>query len=147
MLENNWVKCRKVTEFITVTDFLDNILNASFPKKIFRENSGNEDWDTITIFSVKWTFFLSNPPFVLRKESISRKISELDHHTVEKREFYCHTNFFPWNQFIVKLFSKTLLWRNFCEKTMAAKFQNLHSVSTFAGTFPHFDSNKSASFT
>ena len=30
--------------------------------------------------------------------------------------------------FIVKFFSKTLIWRNFCEKTVAVKFQNFHSV-------------------
>ena len=32
------------------------------------------------------------------------------------------------NQFIVKFFSKTLIWRNFCEKTVAEKFRNFHSV-------------------
>ena len=37
-------------------------------------------------------------------------------------------NFFPSNQFVVKFFSKTLIWRNFCEKTVAMKFRNFHSV-------------------
>ena len=36
--------------------------------------------------------------------------------------------FFPLNQFIVKFFSKTLIWRNFCEKTMAVKFRDFHCV-------------------
>ena len=48
--------------------------------------------------------------------------------SVEKREIHCHANLFPSNQFIVKLFSKTLIWRNFCEKTVAVKFLNFHSV-------------------
>ena len=34
-----------------------------------------------------------------------------------------HAGFFPSNQFIVKFFYKTLIWRNFCEK-----FRNFHSV-------------------
>ena len=47
---------------------------------------------------------------------------------VEKWEIQCHAKFFPWNQFTVKFFSKTLIWRNFCEKNVAVKFQNFHSV-------------------
>ena len=35
---------------------------------------------------------------------------------------------FPSNQFIVKFFSKTLIWRNFCEKIVAVKFRNFHST-------------------
>ena len=30
--------------------------------------------------------------------------------------------FFPSNQFAVKFFSKTLIWRKFCEKTLTVKF-------------------------
>ena len=37
-------------------------------------------------------------------------------------------NFFPSNQFIVKFFSKTLIWRNFCEKIVAIIVCNFHSV-------------------
>ena len=32
--------------------------------------------------------------------------------------------FFPSNQFIVKFLSKTLIWRNFCEKTWQQKSEN-----------------------
>ena len=32
----------------------------------------------------------------------------------KKRDIHCHTNYFPSNQFIVKFFSKALIWRNFC---------------------------------
>ena len=50
--------------------------------------------------------------------------------TVWKNEKFTVTQiFFPSNQFIVKFFSKTLIWRNFCEKTVALKFRNFHSVS------------------
>ena len=59
-------------------------------------------------------------------------------HSVEKREIHCHANFFPSNQFIVKFFSKTLIWRNFCEKIVAVKFCNFHSVSvvhTYIGMY------------
>ena len=49
--------------------------------------------------------------------------------TVWKNEKFTVTQiFFPSNQFIVKFFSKTLIWRNFCEKTVALKFRNFHSV-------------------
>ena len=37
-------------------------------------------------------------------------------------------NFFPSNQFIAKFFSKTLISRNFYEKTVAVKFRNFISV-------------------
>ena len=50
-------------------------------------------------------------------------------HSVEKREIHCHANFFLSNQFIVKFFSKTLIWRNFCTKTVAVQFRNFHSVT------------------
>ena len=36
--------------------------------------------------------------------------------------------FFSSNQFIEKFFCKTLIWRNFCEKTLAIKFSNFHNV-------------------
>ena len=49
-------------------------------------------------------------------------------HSVEKRKIHCHTNFFPSNQFIVKLFSKRLIWRNFCENIVAENFHNFHCV-------------------
>ena len=39
-----------------------------------------------------------------------------------------HASFFPSNQFIVKFFAKSLIWRNFCGKTVAVKFRNFHSV-------------------
>ena len=35
--------------------------------------------------------------------------------------------FFPSNQFAVKFFSKTLIWRKFCEKTLTVKFRNFHT--------------------
>ena len=49
-------------------------------------------------------------------------------HSVEKREIHCHANFFPSMQFIVKFFSKTLIWRNFGEKRVTVKSRNFHSV-------------------
>ena len=49
-------------------------------------------------------------------------------HTVENRKIHCHANFFPSNHSIVKFFSKMLIWRNFCEKTLAVKFCDFHSV-------------------
>ena len=52
------------------------------------------------------------------------KIISYPRHSVEKWEIHCHANFFTSNQFIVKFFSKTLIWRNFCDKTVAVKFQN-----------------------
>ena len=48
--------------------------------------------------------------------------------TVWKNGKFTAMQFFPSNQFIVKFFSKTLIWRNFCEKTVAVKFRNFHSV-------------------
>ena len=72
----------------------------------------------------------------------SRKMCEtksqqhcLPKHSVEKREIHCHANFFPSNQFIAKFFSKTLIWRNFCEKTMAVKFRNFHTVRDWGSPF------------
>ena len=59
---------------------------------------------------------------------------------VEKQWNYCRTVwknekftgmpriFFSSNQFMAKFFSKTLIWRNFCGKTVAVKFRNFHSV-------------------
>ena len=41
--------------------------------------------------------------------------------------------FFPSNQFVIKFFSKMLIWRNFCDKTVAAKFRNFHSVHCAVG--------------
>ena len=66
----------------------------------------------------------------LRKNSGSKipKFPQCAVHNVEKREILCHANFSPWNQFTVKFFSKTLIWRNFCEKNVAVKCCNFHSV-------------------
>ena len=49
-------------------------------------------------------------------------------HSVEKQEIRCHANFLSSNQFRVNFFSKKLIWRNFCEKIVAVKFRNFHSV-------------------
>ena len=49
-------------------------------------------------------------------------------HSVEKREIHCHANIFSWKQFRVKFFSEKSLSRNFCEKMVAVKFCNLHTV-------------------
>ena len=58
---------------------------------------------------------------------------------VEKRESHCHANIFPSNQFVVKFFSKTLIWRNFCEKTMA--WQGNSEISTKLQCFKSRDDN------
>ena len=47
---------------------------------------------------------------------------------MEKLEIHCH-KFFPSNQFIVKFFSKTLICRNICQKTVAVKLRNFNSVN------------------
>ena len=49
-------------------------------------------------------------------------------HTVEKPKIPCHVIIFPSNQFRVKLFSKTLISRNFCNNIVAAKFRDFHTV-------------------
>ena len=38
-------------------------------------------------------------------------------------------NFFSSKWFTVKFFSKTLIWRKMCEKTVALKFRNFHTVA------------------
>ena len=38
--------------------------------------------------------------------------------------------YFTSNQLTVKFFSKTLIWRIFCEKTVAVNFRNYHTVRT-----------------
>ena len=57
-------------------------------------------------------------------------------HSVEKRENHCHAIFF--RQINLEqsslfrqssLFSEKFLWRNFCEKMMAVKFRNFHTVT------------------
>ena len=58
------------------------------------------------------------------------KIISYPRHSVEKWEIHCHANFFTSNQFIVKFFSKTLIWRNFCDKTVAVKFRNFQCART-----------------
>ena len=47
---------------------------------------------------------------------------------MEKREIHCHANFFPSNQFRVNFFSKTLVRQKFCEKSVAVKSCDFHSV-------------------
>ena len=49
-------------------------------------------------------------------------------HSVEKREIHCNANIFSTKQFRVKFFSEKLLSRNFCEKMVAVKFRNFHTV-------------------
>ena len=46
-------------------------------------------------------------------------------HSVELREIHCHANIFPSNQFRV---NKKMIWRNFCDKIMAVKSHDFHSV-------------------
>ena len=44
------------------------------------------------------------------------------------REIHCHAKFSS-NQFAVKFFSKTLIWRKICKKkTVAVKFSNFHCM-------------------
>ena len=50
-------------------------------------------------------------------------IHHLCNHSVEKRKIHCHAKFFSLNQFTVKFFIKTLIWRKICEITMAVKFR------------------------
>ena len=49
-------------------------------------------------------------------------------HIVEKQEIHCHTKIFTSNKLTVRFFSKTLIWRKFCEKTVAVNFRKFHSV-------------------
>ena len=56
------------------------------------------------------------------------KLLKFPHHSVEKRKIHCHTYYFSSNHFRVKFFSKTLIWRKICEKTVALKFRNFHTV-------------------
>ena len=42
------------------------------------------------------------------------------------------SKFFSSNQLRVKFFSKKLISRNFCEKMMAVKFRNFHTVAQFS---------------
>ena len=56
--------------------------------------------------------------------------------TVWKNEkFSALQIFFRQINLIVKFFSKTLIWRNFCEKTVAVKFWNFHSVCALVKSF------------
>ena len=48
---------------------------------------------------------------------------------MEKREIHCHEILFSWNQFTVKFFNKSLIWRKINEKTVAIKFRNFRSVA------------------
>ena len=58
-------------------------------------------------------------------------------HSVEKREIHCHARVFSSNQFRVKFFS--LVSRNFCDKMVAVKFCNFHTVKNSLP--PIFDKN------
>ena len=58
----------------------------------------------------------------------SNQKTQFARHSVEKREIHCHAKFFSSNQLRVKFFSKKLISRNFCEKMVAVKFRNFHTV-------------------
>ena len=57
---------------------------------------------------------------------ISRKNCEMGGNSQNFHSAVAKQFFFPLNQFIVKFFSKTLIWRNFCERSVY-KFRNFHS--------------------
>jgi len=92
----------------------------SLTKKIFRQNN------FLVISLVR--LLLSRNICEKMRETKSQQFPHCALHRVEKREILCHANFFPSNQVIAKFFSKTLIWRNFWEKTVAVKFCNFHSV-------------------
>ena len=50
-------------------------------------------------------------------------------YTVWKNKKFTARLFFSSNQFTAKVFSKTLIWRNFCKQTVAAKFHNFHTLA------------------
>ena len=71
--------------------------------------------------------FLSLNPLIWRNFCVRKWW--LERHSVEKREFHCHANFFRPINYRVKSFSEKILSRNFCEKMVAVKFRNFHTVS------------------
>ena len=67
--------------------------------------------------------------FSEENESWESKLS-----SVKKREI-----FFSSNQFSVKFFTNKLIWRKICEKTVAVKFRNFHTVLSYVcGNFKIF---------
>ena len=61
-------------------------------------------------------------------------------HSLEKQKITAKQIFFRQTKIIVNFFSKTLIWRNFCGKTVAVKFRNFHSVCVVAwNIFPEIN--------
>ena len=89
-----------------------------------QKNSWNQLFSNFFSETVTFTKFLPK-----KRESKFLKFSQCYKITVWKNEKFTSTQFFPSNQFIAKFFRKTLIWRNFCDKTVAVKCHNFHIVT------------------
>ena len=67
---------------------------------------------------------------------VSMRVNFRNFHSV--CAIHCHANFFPSNQSVANFFSKTLIWRIFCEKTVAVRFSNFHKNSVKLIRFARF---------
>ena len=87
----------------------------------------NEDIQQVSEFMTKKRLFES----VANKEKSDKnfwKRKPVLKAQCEKTRNSLPRKFFSSNWFTVKFFSKTLIWRNFCERTVAVKSRNFHST-------------------
>ena len=76
-----------------------------------------------------WFFTSSNQFYQEKTGKLKMHSAKEDTGTVWKNEKFSATQiFFSSNRFTVKYFSKTLIWRKFCVKTVAVKFRDFHNV-------------------
>ena len=118
LLSRNFSKKQWEKNFVISTlccgDYCGNLLSRFLGKNFVKPEwfyKRSDYWGVLT------TFFLGESKYFILPHHL---------HSVEKREIHCHANFFPSNQVIVKFCSKTLIWRNFCEKKMTVFFRQIN---------------------
>ena len=65
---------------------------------------------------------------MLISRNLFKELLNIVCHIMEKREFYCHANFFSSKQFRVKFFGKTVNFAEFLQKIVAEKSWNFHTT-------------------
>ena len=123
----------EITEFYCHHFFAKIPWNQLFAKELYSKLIWRKKfaWQWISRFSTLcfiWQFYDLEKIVFFQWERISRFSTLWT--SVEKRDIHCHAKFFSSNQLRVKFFSKKLISRNFCEKMVAVKFRNFHTVHT-----------------